>query len=65
MKEVNLKLTLEEANAVLNSLGNLPFVQVHQLIDKIKNQAGQQLNGAFKEEEKKEEEMKEVKGKVK
>lgn len=60
MKEVNLKLTIEETNAVLNSLGNLPFVQVHQLIAKIQTQAGQQLNGAFKEEEKKE-----VKEKVK
>jgi hypothetical protein len=45
MKEVNLKLTVEEANAVLNALGNLPFVQVSQLIGKLQLQAGQQLNG--------------------
>lgn len=53
MKEVNLKLTIEEANVILNALGNLPFVQVNQLIAKIQSQAGQQLNGngAAKEEQ--------------
>ncbi|MEO9852352.1 MAG: hypothetical protein ABJH72_17065 [Reichenbachiella sp.] len=45
MKEVSLKLSIDEANAVLNALGNLPFVQVNQLINKIQLQAGQQLNG--------------------
>ncbi|MEO9805883.1 MAG: hypothetical protein ABJF04_21675 [Reichenbachiella sp.] len=45
MKEVSLKLSIDEANAVLNALGNLPFVQVNQLISKIQLQAGQQLNG--------------------
>ena len=53
MKEINLKLTVDEANAVLNALGNLPFVKVNQLISKIQLQAGQQLNGTLKEEEKK------------
>ena len=51
MKEVNLKLTLDEANVVLNSLGNLPFVQVSQLISKIQLQAGEQLNGNGKTKE--------------
>ena len=49
MKEINLKLTIDEANVVLNALGNLPFVHVQQLIGKIQIQAGQQLNGDAKE----------------
>lgn len=61
MKEVDLKLTVEEANVILNSLGNQPFVQVHQLIAKIQAQAGQQLNGITNQED----EKKVVKEKVK
>ena len=45
MKEINLKLTVDEANVMLQALGNLPYLQVHQLIEKIQSQAGQQLNG--------------------
>ena len=43
MKEITLKLTIEETNNILQSLGNLPFIQVNQLIQKIQQQAGQQL----------------------
>ncbi len=43
MKEINLQLTIEEANLVLEALGNLPFAQVFTLIGKIQEQAGQQL----------------------
>ncbi len=50
MKEINLKLTVDEANTVLQALGQLPFAQVYNLVEKIRNQAGQQLempqNGA-------------------
>jgi len=45
MNEITLKLTIEEANLILESLGNLPFARVYQLIGKIQQQAGQQLNG--------------------
>jgi hypothetical protein len=45
MKEINLQLTIEEANLILEALGNLPFVKVYALISKIQAQAGQQLNG--------------------
>jgi hypothetical protein len=44
MKEINLQLTIEEANVILEALGNLPFVKVFALIGKIQAQAGQQLN---------------------
>ncbi len=43
MKEINLQLTIEEANLVLEALGNLPFARVYALIGKIQEQAGQQL----------------------
>ena len=44
MKEINLQITIEEANLILEALGNLPFVKVYALIGKIQEQAGQQLN---------------------
>ena len=44
MKEINLQLTIDEANLILEALGNLPFVKVYALIGKIQEQAGQQLN---------------------
>lgn len=43
MKEITLKLTVDETNAVLNALGDMPFAQVHQLIQHIQQQASQQL----------------------
>lgn len=50
MKEVQLKLTVEELNKILTSLGNQPFFQVHELIGKIQIQAEPQLknNGSEK-----------------
>lgn len=41
--QVNLTLTLDEVNACLTALGNLPFVQVNQLIEKIREQTVPQL----------------------
>lgn len=43
METITLKLTVEETNAILHSLGNMPYVQVNQLIQKIQHQAGPQL----------------------
>jgi hypothetical protein len=43
MKEINVSLKIEEINLVLSSLGNLPFIQVHELIGKIQGQASAQL----------------------
>jgi hypothetical protein len=53
MKEINLTLKVEEVNLILTSLGNLPFIQVHELIGKIQNQAAAQLLPATNGENKK------------
>ena len=44
MKEINLTVTIDEANLILEALGNLPFSRVYTLIAKLQEQAGQQLN---------------------
>ena len=44
MQELNLKLTVDEVNLILQGLGELPFRQVFKLIGKIQDQAGAQLN---------------------
>ncbi len=46
MKEITLKLSVDEANNILQALGSLPYIQVHQLIQKIQIQAGTQLQDA-------------------
>ena len=43
MSDISLKISVEEANLVLEALGNLPFVKVHDLIRKIHQQASQQV----------------------
>jgi hypothetical protein len=45
MKEIQLTLTVEEVNKILNALGNLPYIQVFEMISKIQTQADHQLNG--------------------
>lgn len=45
MKELNLRLTIDETNLVLEGLGNLPFARVYSLVAKIQGQASRQLNG--------------------
>ncbi len=44
MKNITLQMTTDEANLILEALGNLPFVKVYSLIGKIQEQARQQLN---------------------
>ena len=39
MKEINLKLSVDEINKVLSALGNMPYIQVFELINKISRQA--------------------------
>lgn len=46
MPDVTLNLTVDEANLILESLGNQPFVRVHDLVYKIKSQAQAQLTPA-------------------
>ncbi|TMI69826.1 MAG: hypothetical protein E6H09_18570 [Bacteroidetes bacterium] len=43
MPELTIKLTLDEANVILASLGNLPYIQVHSLIHNLQNQVAPQL----------------------
>lgn len=43
-RELHLSLTIDEANLVLEAVGNLPFHRVFGLVAKIQQQASQQLN---------------------
>ncbi len=43
MDEITLKVTVDEANLILDALGNMPFKQVYTLVGKIQNQANEQL----------------------
>jgi hypothetical protein len=45
MEEITLKLTIEEANTILEGLGELPFKRVFNLVGKIQQQASTQFNG--------------------
>ena len=44
MKEINLKVSTDETNLILEALGNMPFVRVYALVGKIQEQAATQLN---------------------
>ena len=47
MKELKFLLNINETNTVLRALGNLPYTQVYELMQKIQGQAQAQLqNGA-------------------
>ena len=46
MKELTLKLTIEEANTILSALGQVPYAQVFGLISKINEQAEEQLRAS-------------------
>jgi hypothetical protein len=43
MKDINLKLNINEINELLKALGNMPYSQVATLIANIQAQASQQL----------------------
>lgn len=45
MKELSLKLSLDETNLVLEGLGQLKFVRVVELVSTIQNQARAQMDG--------------------
>ena len=44
MKELNIKLTINELNLVLEALGNLPYIRVYELINEIQQQAKKQID---------------------
>ncbi len=41
---IKLELTVDQVNTILQSLGNMPYVQVHELINTIQQQGASQLN---------------------
>lgn len=43
MQEINLKVTVDEANLILEGLGHIPFAKVFALVGKIQQQAQEQL----------------------
>ena len=43
MNELELKVTVDEANLILEALGSMPFKQVYALVGKIQEQASRQL----------------------
>ena len=45
MEKITLKLTVQELQTALRALGNLPYVQVQDLIGNIQLQAAAQLQG--------------------
>lgn len=44
-KKLTLTVSVEEANKIFKALGNLPFVEVYELIGKLNEQANSQLRG--------------------
>ena len=45
MKEIDLRVTVDEGNIILEALGRKPFAKVYSLIGKIQEQAREQLEG--------------------
>lgn len=43
MKDLNLNMNLNEVNLLLRALSTLPYNQVHAVIEKIQQQAKEQL----------------------
>ena len=43
MEQISINLTIEEVNKILESLGQRPYVEVFQLINKIQAQAEAQV----------------------
>ena len=41
---MKLDLTVNEINAIMQALGNMPYAQVFELVQKIREQAQAQLN---------------------
>ena len=43
MREIELRLTVDEVNLVLEALGQMPFARVYPLVGKLQEQAGRQV----------------------
>jgi hypothetical protein len=46
MQDIQLRLTIDELNLILEGVGNLPFARVYSLVGKIQAQAAEQLQAA-------------------
>lgn len=46
MQEIQIRLTTDETNLILEALGQLPFARVFELVGKIQQQARAQLRAA-------------------
>lgn len=44
MEQIKLTLTIEEANIILEALGQMPYKKVYQLVGNIQQQAAQQIS---------------------
>jgi hypothetical protein len=47
---INLNLTVQEVNLILQALGQAPYIQVAEIVEKIKAQAVPQVEALPKEE---------------
>ena len=48
-KNIKLELSLEEVNAILNALGNRPYIEVYTLVQKLQAQASVQMETEHQE----------------
>jgi hypothetical protein len=48
---MKLDLTIQEINLILQALGNAPYAQVFELVQKIREQAQAQVNASTAEEQ--------------
>ncbi len=46
MQDIQLRLSIDELNLILEAVGNLPFPRVYALVSKIQSQAAGQLQAA-------------------
>ncbi len=64
MEQIKLTLSIDEANTVLEALGQMPYKSVYQLVSNIQQQAGQQMKKNGNGEEKQETTPKKTKEKT-
>lgn len=43
MPDINLRLSIDDVNVILEGIGNLPFAKVYGLVGRIQEQAAQQI----------------------
>lgn len=51
MTDLELRVTVDEANLILEALGGMPFKQVYALVGKIQEQASHQLGRSVEDAE--------------